>query len=103
MEGPLSFHIIHFISELRDQIRRARLEEDKAVNHLQRVKNRNEQLEAEMNLFKEQAGMYAVAEQPARGQHSEVNQAGENSVGKQECITRKISKLGHDGHGILFS
>ena len=93
-----------FSSELRDQIRRARLEEDKAVNHLQRVKNRNEQLEAEMNLFKEQAGMYAVAEQPTRGQHSEVNQAGENSVGKlQECITGKISKLGHDGHGILFS
>ena len=83
MEGLLSFHANHFISELRDQIRRARLEEDKAVNHLQRVKNRNEQLEAEMNLFKEQAGMYAVAaEQPARGQDSEANQARENSVGK---------------------
>jgi hypothetical protein len=41
-------------SELRDQIRKARLEEDKALSHLQRVKNRNEQLEAEMNVFREQ-------------------------------------------------
>ena len=62
------------VSELRDQIRKARLEEDKAVNHLQRVKNRNEQLEAELNLLKEQ-GMYAV--EPT--QDTESAQGGENS------------------------
>ena len=53
------------------------MEEDKAVNHLQRVKNRNEQLEAEMNLFKEQ-GMYAV--EPT--QDAETAKGGENSNGK---------------------
>ena len=53
------------------------MEEDKAVNHLQRVKNRNEQLEAEMNLLKDQ-GMYAVEST----QDLETTQGGENSNGK---------------------
>ena len=65
-------------SELRDRIRKSRLEEDKAVNHLQRVKNRNEQLEAEMNLFKEQ-GMCVV--EPT--QESGANVAGEHSSGRK--------------------
>ena len=65
-------------SELRDQIRKSRLEEDKALNHLQRVKNRNEQLEAEMNLFKEQ-GMCVV--EPT--QDSGVNVVGEHSSGRE--------------------
>ena len=79
MCNPIKLYlVITSVSELRDQIRKARLEEDKAVNHLQRVKNRNEQLEAEMNLFKEQSGMYAV--EPT--QDSDATQGGEHSNGK---------------------
>lgn len=78
MCNPIKLYlVITSVSELRDQIRKARLEEDKAVNHLQRVKNRNEQLEAEMNLFKEQ-GMYAV--EPT--QDAETAKGGDNSNGK---------------------
>ena len=42
------------ILELRDQLRQARLEEDKTLTHLQKVKERNEQLEAELNLYHEE-------------------------------------------------
>ena len=74
------------------------MEEDKAVNHLQRVKNRNEQLEAEMNLFKEQSGMYAV--EPT--QDPDAAQGGEHSNGK-DCtwwplslyrVTHLVANLG---------
>ena len=82
MCNPIKLYlVITSVSELRDQIRKARLEEDKAVNHLQRVKNRNEQLEAEMNLLKDQ-GMYAVEST----QNLETTQGGENSNGKDIII-----------------